>query len=74
MKTVKLGDFLTDSQIRQCQNLYPDRKRIRDEVILPNMQTINEKLGQENDADYLSYAVIYVFDHMDTREFKKGAN
>lgn len=59
MRTVKIGDFLTDEQITQCQALYPRRVRIRDEVIKPNMETINKKLGQENDADYLSYVIIY---------------
>jgi hypothetical protein len=27
------------------------------EIINPNMERINTKLGQENDADYLAYAV-----------------
>jgi hypothetical protein len=62
MKTVKLGDFLTDAQIEQCRALYPDRARIRDEVIQPNMEAINLKLGQENDADYLAYAIVYTID------------
>jgi len=61
VKTVKLGDMLTDAQIDRCRVLYPDRKRIRDEVITPNMEAINRRLGQENDADYLSYAIVYVF-------------
>lgn len=60
MKTVKLGDMLTDAQLARCRVLYPDRKRIRDEVIAPNMEAINRRLGQENDADYLSYAIVYV--------------
>ena len=59
VKTAKLGDFLTDEQIKRCRALFPDRRRIRDEVVRPNMEAINEKLGQENDAGYLSYAIIY---------------
>jgi len=60
VKTVKLGDMLTDAQLDRCRVLYPDRARIRDEVIRPNMKTINRRLGQENDADYLSYAIVHV--------------
>jgi len=58
-RTVRLGDFLTDAQIARCRALYPDRRRIRDEVIAPDMVAIDRRLGQENDAGYLSYAVIY---------------
>lgn len=59
MKTVKLGDFLTDAQMDLCAHLYPDRVAIRDKVIAPNMAEINRKLGQENDPDYLSYAIVH---------------
>lgn len=59
-KMVKLPDFLTHEQIRKCVRLYPDRKKIRDEVIIPNMAEISRKLGQENDPDYLSFAIVYV--------------
>lgn len=60
MKTIRLGDMLTDEQVQQCAALYPDRERIRDEVVKPNMVEIDRKLGQENDPDYLSYAIVYV--------------
>jgi hypothetical protein len=60
MKQATLPDFLTDAQIELCAELYPNREAIRDRVILPNMAEINRKLGQENDANYLSYAVMYV--------------
>ena len=59
MKTVKLGDMLTDAQLERCRVLYPDRKRIRDEVIRPDMAEINRRLGQENDPDYLSFAIVH---------------
>ena len=59
-KMITLPDFLTDKQIQHCIDLYPDRQRIRDEVIVPNMAEINRRLGQENDPDFLSYAIIYV--------------
>lgn len=59
MKTVTIGEFLTGEQIDRCFVLYPNRARIRDEVIAPNMAEINRKLGQENDPDYLSYAILH---------------
>ena len=33
--------------------------KIQAQVIEPNMAAINAKLGQENDARYLAYAVVY---------------
>ena len=60
MKTVTLPDFLTEQQIQKATELYPNREAIREQVIRPNMTEINRKLGQENDPDYLAYAVVYV--------------
>lgn len=59
MKSVRLIDILTEEQIKQAIKL-KDRILIRDQLIVPNLPAINEKLGQENDADYLSYAITYV--------------
>lgn len=66
-KNVKLTDFLTDQQIGQAAAIYehaPDqaaaKREIQDKIIEPNMATINERLGQENDADYMAYVVLYV--------------
>jgi len=64
MKTTTLPDFLTDEQIKKVQKLYPDTKAIRVQVIEPNMAEINRKLGQENNAAYLAYAVVYVLDQV----------
>lgn len=60
MKTIAIGDMLTDEQIQRCCALYPSRERILEEVVKPNMAEINRKLGQENDPNYLSYAIVYV--------------
>lgn len=60
MKTVTLHDFLTEDEIQAAIQLC-DRKKVRDEIIVPNMARINEALGQENDADYLALMVEYVF-------------
>ena len=36
-----------------------ERRRVRDEIIKPNIDRINKTLGQENDVDYLSLAIEY---------------
>ncbi len=63
-KTVTVKDFLTDKQIKRAMAMYQDGQgnfasRFATEVIEPNLKTINEKLGQENDARFLAYAVEY---------------
>lgn len=68
MKTIRITDMLTEEQMRQCVALYPSRERIRDEVVKPNMAEIDRKLGQENDPDYLSYAIVYVIGEAQRRE------
>jgi hypothetical protein len=59
-----LPAFLTEAQIERCvaiiQNTERPARRICDEVIAPNLAEINRKLGQENNAMYLAYAVEYV--------------
>jgi hypothetical protein len=64
-KTITLPQFLTEAQIAEAAALYEAYgmdavSQIRTQVIQPNMATINAKLGQENDASYLAYAVVYV--------------
>lgn len=64
-KSVTLPDFLTDGQIDEASTLYAAHghwdsvAQIQVRVIEPNMAAINAKLGQENDARYLAYAVVY---------------
>lgn len=64
-KLVRIGDFLTDEQIRKARLVQktapPTRlhKWLVEQIIRPNMAEINAKLGQENDEDYLAYAVEY---------------
>jgi len=68
-KQVLIEDFLTADQINQALKIYyqckrevrPPAHKIHEEIIKPNIQTINKKLGQENSAIYLAYAVEYVF-------------
>lgn len=60
-----LAQFLTAEQIRVAAGLYEVHGMwdavapIQAQVIEPNMAAINAKLGQENDARYLAYAVVY---------------
>lgn len=64
-KKLTLPEFLTSAQIAQAIALYEEHgmdavSEIRTQVIEPNMAAIDAKIGQENDARYLAYAVIYV--------------
>ena len=68
-KTMTLPQFLTDTQIAKAAKLYKAHgmdavAKIQAQVIEPNMTAINEKLGQENDARYLAYAVAYVLSQL----------
>ena len=70
MKTMTLPQFLTEAQIAHAVKLYEAHGmdavgKIRSEVIEPNMDAINEKLGQENDATYLAYAIVHVCSQAD---------
>jgi len=69
MKQVTLQDFLTDTEINRCVQLWKEhsgarRKTFVDavmtEIISPNMDRINKSLGQENDPRFLAYAIEYV--------------
>lgn len=64
-RTVKIADFLTKDQAAKAIALYEAHghwdavDEIRTQVIVPNLSTIDAKLGQRNDARYLAYAVVY---------------
>jgi len=59
VRTMTLPDFLTETQIKTVCKLRT-AKKICDEVIAPNLDEINRKLGQENDPMYLAYACEHV--------------
>jgi hypothetical protein len=78
-KTVTLSQILTDAQIDKAFWLYKicvsegldisdAVTRIQVQVIEPNLHAINAKLGQENDAHYLAYVVLYAFTQIKTEE------
>jgi hypothetical protein len=62
MRTITLGDFLTDDEIAKAVRL-GDHAKILDQIVAPNMERINAALGQENDARYLAYAIEYAVTH-----------
>lgn len=71
MKQITLTDFLTDDAIQAAWEIYQKHKGsghvaalIATNIIEPNMATINDKLGQENDAHYLAYCCEHVFNQM----------
>jgi hypothetical protein len=67
MKHVTIGAMLTDEQVKQAIAVFTEHRgdsggcvaKIREAIIAPNLEAINGKLGQENDASYLAYAVYY---------------
>jgi hypothetical protein len=68
MQYTTIDQFLTDSEIRLAEKLWQQYRldgtgqfatAVREQVIEPNMDRINRRLGQENDARYLAYAVEY---------------
>lgn len=59
MKRVTLIDFLSLEQIAQADRL-STVEEICDQVIQPNIQAINERLGQENDPMYIAYMTYFV--------------
>ena len=57
-KHIKISDFLNSRQIRLAQKL-KHADLIYEQITLPNIKSINQKLGQENDPRYLAYAIEY---------------
>jgi hypothetical protein len=66
-KVTSLSDFLRREQVTAALKLYRTApagtfaQRCADEIISPNIEEINLRLGQENDPKYLAYLVEYVF-------------
>lgn len=67
MKLISIGDFLSERQIAVVVEMWEHKVSSRQfhtdvvaKVIAPNLTEINRKLGQENDPNYLAYALEYV--------------
>lgn len=65
---VTLMTFLTKDQIDAALALWrrPHMERlfhsdVRREIVEPNIEEINRKLGQKNDPDFIAFAIEYVF-------------
>jgi hypothetical protein len=67
-RTIEIGEFVTEAMFDQIRRIGPDVTRIAKEVIEPNMDEINRKLGQENDAHYLAYAVVHAVHQTNSRD------
>jgi hypothetical protein len=81
MKTVKLQHILTPDEIARaiqiCEyaSYHSDGNAvlgITNELILPNIERINKKTGQENDPRYLAYAVEFALRSNDPRAPKSA--
>lgn len=62
MKQITIKDFMTDEMVDKAIHLYRtshSRHLALVGLLKPHMADINRKLGQENDVDYLAYAVEY---------------
>lgn len=63
-RKITLPDFLDEQQLKQaetiCREEQAPNRRLVNELIAPNLETINQKLGQENDARYLAYVIEFV--------------
>jgi hypothetical protein len=58
-RQIGIQDILTDSEIQRAIE-FSDHDKILSELIEPNMDRINQSVGQENDARYLAYAVQHI--------------
>ena len=63
---ITIEDFLTADEIKRCFEL-KKAGLIVEEIIKPNIDRINKKLGQENDCGYLGYACEYVVTETERR-------
>jgi len=70
MKMIALGDILTNEEIADALRLFKECQKdcgvgfagkCAKQIIEPVLDRINKKLGQENDAHYLGFAIEYVF-------------
>lgn len=70
-RMISVGDFLTQEQAKRAIQIWAKHpsggKPFIDEIVAtiiePNMTEINRKLGQENNARFLAYAVEYAMIH-----------
>lgn len=61
-KTVQLGQLFTAAELVAALEIIKNDRlhfhnRARDEIVKPSLARINKTTGQENDPDYLAYAL-----------------
>lgn len=66
VKTFTINQILTEAEIVKAVEIYNScehgvgfARRCSDEIIKPVIGRINAALGQENDPDYIAYAVMF---------------
>lgn len=73
-RTITLSDFLTKDQMHRALMIWKANKqpagKIAKDVIQPNLEAINAKLGQSNNVMYLAYACEQVFNQLLEEEGK----
>ena len=69
-KKITLSDFLNDSEIKKVMKL-KHADSICEEVIKPNINRINEAIGQLNDPKYLAYLCEYAVMQEKVRPIRK---
>lgn len=62
MKLFAVGDLLTNEEAESALMLFVDdplgfHKKFRDEFVVPNLERFKELKGQDNDPDYIAYAI-----------------
>ncbi len=66
---VSLSDFLTDSQIAAAVKIAQDYaadptkmvNKLEKDIMIPNIEQIDRKLGQKNNPRFMAYMAAYVF-------------
>jgi hypothetical protein len=66
MKYATIRDILTDEETVRAYGWYKEMEtgfaqRLCKEIIQPNLERINRKLGQQNEPMYLAYLIEYAF-------------
>jgi hypothetical protein len=65
MKTISLGELLSDEQLQECVRIHREGVDVHHRLfvlIQKAIPDINRKTGQENDPRYWAFAVEYALD------------
>ena len=62
LNVFRMDQIFTPDQLQRIGDLYQEEdavRKIHAEVVLPNMDQINRKTGQENDPMFIAYVCVY---------------